>query len=814
MNIFKSCKKTITYLVILSMVVAGVVPTSFVKAEEENTSENTTEDSLIYKNIKGQCGPQTYFQLEKDGTLRITGTGEIDIEQFDDLQNAEISDKVLKVVMDNEITNIPDGMFKNYKNIKEVELPNGLEIIGKNAFANCKSLKEIVLLRHISKVSDYAFFNCTGLESVYIFLTSNAKPNGGYDKIPCGTIEDNAFYGCNNIKKITSAYTTNFPKTWPDSVEEIHANPRSGLASYAKEHGITLIKFGSFAYQTWPDVGENVVGYTDGFYFVGNKGVVIKKDILPELGCKTVIIGNGVEGIEASGMSYKSELEYVYLPESIEYIENYAFQYDAKLKEITIPSKVPKIENHTFDNCPELTTMTIKNPNIELAKKGMPVNLKTIYGFKGSTAETYAKENGIDFISIDLDYENNDGETSDSTSTETNDNVTTDNTTTETSGNVTTEATNNTSTESGESETSTTEENTPVGPTETTQNSTSDINPTEDAENQTTTDITATDKNTEDTGNQPTPEITTTDKNTENSGSQETPDSTTTSKNTEDTGGQTTSDSTTTGKKPGNTGSEETPEITTTDKNVEPTESQTTPVVTTTDKNAESQTTSVSATTSKKLGSQTTSGRNNTETTKGPFDITPSGKFRIKSVKELNYHSVKLSWKKIKNGNSYKIYKAQKDGQFKLIGKTKSNIFIDSKVKPGKTYFYTIQATGKNNKVTWSVIWSTYVRGVPKKPKLTLRKSKTIWILSWGVIKDNSKGVEVYMRKGTQGKFKKVKTIKNIKKSKKKKGATGMTADVSRLKSGGTYFFKIRTYAIVNGRKIHSRWSKTRKVKK
>ena len=59
------------------------------------------------------------------------------------------------------------------------------------------------------------------------------------------------------------------------------------------------------------------------------------------------------------------------------YIENYAFQYDAKLKEITIPSKVPKIENHTFDNCPELTTMTIKNPNIKLAKKGMPMNLKT-----------------------------------------------------------------------------------------------------------------------------------------------------------------------------------------------------------------------------------------------------------------------------------------------------------------------------------------------------------------------------------------------------------------------------------------------------
>ena len=369
--------------------------------------------------------------------------------------------------------------------------------------------------------------------------------------------------------------------------------------------------------------------------------------------------------------------------------------------------------------------MTIKNPNIEIAKENMPVNLKTIYGFKDSTAETYAKENGIDFISIDLDYENNDGETETSaTTTGTNSDGTTGVTdsTTETSSDISTGAT-----ESGELETSTTKDNTSVKPTVTTENRTSNISTTENIESQPT------------------------------------------------------------------------PEITTTDKNVEPTESQTT---------------SVSATTSKKLGSQTTSGRNNTETTKGPFDITPSGKFKIKSVKELNYHSVKLSWKKIKNGNSYKIYRAQTDGPFQLIGKTKSNIFIDSKVKPGKTYFYTIQATGKNNKVTWSVIWSTYVRGVPKKPKLTLRKSKTIWILSWGVIKDNSKGVEVYMRKGTQGKFKKVKTIKNIKKSKKKKGATGMTADVSRLKSKGTYFFKIRTYAIVNGRKIHSRWSKTRKVKK
>ena len=728
MKILKN-RKMISYLLIVFMVVTYALPNSLVKAKENK--------------ISGQCGPTAYFQLEKDGTLRITGSGYIDINQFQDLQDAHLEDKTIRIVLEKDIKNVPDEIFKNYTKVVEVELPNHLETIGKNSFANCTALKEIILPRWLKTVDDYAFFNCTSLESVYMLLCTYTKSYTNYE---AGTISDYAFYGCNNIKVVLTGVSqpSKMPQQWPETIEKAYGNKRCKIWQYTGEN-VEKIKLSA---ASTPSDSINYVIFGDELSIINNEGVIDT-----EISCnsKKVIVCGDITAIEEGGFKNYTNLEEIYLPESIERIEYGAFRDDSKLKEITIPSKVPKIENHTFDNCSELTTMTIKNPNIELAKKGMPVNLKTIYGFKGSTAETYAKENGIDFISIDLDYENNDGETETSaTTTGTNSDGTTGVTdsTTETSSDVstgTTETKSNISTgatESGESETSTTKDNTPVKPTVTTENRTSNISTTENIESQTT------------------------------------------------------------------------PEITTTDKNVEPTESQTTPVVTTTDKNAESQTTSVSATTSKKLGSQTTSGSNNTETTKGPFDITPSGKFRIKSVKELNYHSVKLSWKKIKNGNSYKIYKAQKDGQFKLIGKTKSNIFIDSKVKPDKTYFYTIQATGKNNKVTWSVIWSTYVRGVPKKPKLTLRKSKTIWILSWGVIKDNSKGVEVYMRKGTQGKFKKVKTIKNIKKSKKKKGATGMTADVSRLKSKGTYFFKIRTYAIVNGRKIHSRWSKTRKVKK
>ena len=722
MNIFKSCKKTITYLVILSMVVAGVVPISFVKAEEENTSENTTEDSLIYKNIKGQCGPQTYFQLEKDGTLRITGTGEIDIEQFDDLQKAEISDKVLKVVMDNEITNIPDGMFKNYKNIKEVELSNGLEIIGKNAFANCKSLKEIVLLKHISKVSDYAFFNCTGLESVYIFLSSNANPNGHYDKIPCGTIEDNAFYGCNNMKDVTTGYAVNFPKSWPDSVEKMRLN--YGLTGYAEEHGITIIRFSYEGYNTWPDGGKNVVGYTDGFYFVGNKGVIIKKDILPDLGCKTVIIGNGVEGIETSGMSYKRELEYVYLTESIEYIENYAFQYDAKLKEITIPSKVPKIENHTFDNCPELTTMTIKNPNIELAKKGMPMNLKTIYGFRNSTAQQYAEENGIEFISIDIDKEE------ETTTTES-----------------TTQATTITTT----SQITTPELITDPITSETTAGSTTVPKISE----------TVTDQKVETTENTTETEETTMNSTTVNVTSADVSTTTEESKTNESFSEESTSDSTT-----------------------------------------------------DKIFSTTII------TEKQSFEVVTSGetgrkeKLSLSRVKEKNYHTVRLTWKKINTSKDYEIYRAEKkSGKYISVKKLKSGVYSDSKVKAGKKYFYKIKTTSNDGKVIWSGTKEIYVKGTPNRPKLSIKKTKSKWTLTWGIIGDNSKGLQVYMKTSKKGKFVKVNEVNKLKKKKNKKGITGMSGSRSSLDKKVTYFFKVRTYAVVNGKKVYSRWSKVKKMK-
>ena len=692
----------ISYLLIVCMVVTYALPNSLVKAKENK--------------ISGQCGPTAYFQLEKDGTLRITGNGYIDINQFQDLQDAHLEDKTIRIVLEKDIKNVPDEIFKNYTKVVEVELPNHLETIGKNSFANCTALKEIILPRWLKTVDDYAFFNCTSLESVYMLLCTYTKSYINYE---AGTISDYAFYGCNNIKVVLTGVSqpSKMPQHWPETIEKAYGNKRCKIWQYTGEN-VEKIKLSA---ASTPSDSINYVIFGDELSIINNEG-----GIDTEISCnsKKVIVCGDITAIEEGGFKNYTNLEEIYLPESIERIEYGAFRGDSKLKEITIPSKVPKIENHTFDNCSELTTMTIKNPNIELAKKGMPMNLKTIYGFRNSTAQQYAEENGIEFISIDIDKEE------ETTTTES-----------------TTQATTITTT----SQITTPELITDPITSETTAGSTTVPKISE----------TVTDPKVETTENTTETEETTMNSTTVNVTSADVSTTTEESKTNESFSEESTSDSTT-----------------------------------------------------DKIFSTTII------TEKQSFEVVTSGetgrkeKLSLSRVKEKNYHTGRLTWKKINTSKDYEIYRAEKkSGKYISVKKLKSGVYSDSKVKAGKKYFYKIKTTSNDGKVIWSGTKEIYVKGTPNRPKLSIKKTKSKWTLTWGIIGDNSKGLQVYMKTSKKGKFVKVNEVNKLKKKKNKKGITGMSGSRSSLDKKVTYFFKVRTYAVVNGKKVYSRWSKVKKMK-
>ena len=77
--------------------------------------------------------------------------------------------------------------------------------------------------------------------------------------------------------------------------------------------------------------------------------------------------------------------------------------------------------------------------------------------------------------------------------------------------------------------------------------------------------------------------------------------------------------------------------------------------------------------------------------------------------------------------------------------------------------------------------------------------AKITWSKSTG-----ANGYEVYMAASAKGKFTKAGTIS--------KSAT-VSFTKSGLKSGKTYFFKVRAYTTVGGKKVYSDYTKTVKVK-
>lgn len=102
---------------------------------------------------------------------------EFGIEEYDDhitlgaflsrdcgIENVEIPEKV----NGKEVTNIGEGCFFNYADIKSVTLPQTIETIGAQAFALCEGLTELILPDSITQIGNYAFRDCRGLKKVIL----------------------------------------------------------------------------------------------------------------------------------------------------------------------------------------------------------------------------------------------------------------------------------------------------------------------------------------------------------------------------------------------------------------------------------------------------------------------------------------------------------------------------------------------------------------------------------------------------------------------------------------------------------------------
>ena len=115
---------------------------------------------------------------------------------------------------------------------------------------------------------------------------------------------------------------------------------------------------------------------------------------------ESIVLPEGFVNVSYCAFDSCSNLRSVKLPSTIKEIGNNAFNFCSSLKSITIPENVEKIGDYTFFGCKQLRSIYISGNTAVEGKnifKGA-ANL-VIYGEKNSSAETYANENGIPFVS-------------------------------------------------------------------------------------------------------------------------------------------------------------------------------------------------------------------------------------------------------------------------------------------------------------------------------------------------------------------------------------------------------------------------------
>jgi len=176
------------------------------------------------------------------------------------------------------------------------------------------------------------------------------------------------------------------------------------------------------------------------------------------------------------------------------------------------------------------------------------------------------------------------------------------------------------------------------------------------------------------------------------------------------------------------------------------------------------------------------------------------------TAKSTGYNKITVKWSRIPAAGSYTVYRGESpDGEFKEIKSTPNESYTDTGLKTGKKYYYVVAA---KSRVRGEYVYgnpSDQAVASPKLGKTTVKvkagtKKATI---TWKKVSGAS-GYEIYRSTKKSKGFKKVKTVA--------KGSTVKLVN-KKLKAKKTYYYKIRAYRTVSGKKVYGAYSSVKSVK-
>lgn len=188
------------------------------------------------------------------------------------------------------------------------------------------------------------------------------------------------------------------------------------------------------------------------------------------------------------------------------------------------------------------------------------------------------------------------------------------------------------------------------------------------------------------------------------------------------------------------------------------------------------------------------------------FIITPKQVTGFK-VKSQTTSTINLTWSKATGVTGYSVYSFNyKKNKWEYVGTTSKTSYTIKKLKAGTTYRYRVRAYKTVDGTQYFGSYATSVKtatktSTPKISKITSKSKKAT--IKWNKVSGAS-GYEIYMATSKNGKYSKIKTINK---------SSTVNYTKSSLKKNKTYYFKIRTYKTVDGKKIYSSYSSVKSIK-
>ena len=253
----------------------------------------------------------------------------------------------------------------------ECEIPSSVKSIGEGAFAYCCGLTSITIPSLVTSIRYDAFAYCSGLTSIEIPSSVTS-------------IGDDAFAHCSGLTSITLPSSVTSIGDWAFT-------ECSGLTSIEIPSSVTSIGEGAFAYCC----GLTSITIPSSVTYIGDWAFEECS------GLTSIILPSSVTSIGNYAFSGCSGLTTITIPSSVTSIGYEAFSGCSGLTSITIPSSVTSIGEYAFDWCSGLTSITILNPDCDIYDdKDTISDTATIYGYAGSTAETYATKYDRAFVAL------------------------------------------------------------------------------------------------------------------------------------------------------------------------------------------------------------------------------------------------------------------------------------------------------------------------------------------------------------------------------------------------------------------------------